>query len=113
MTELRDHTKDKVITTYVSLNKAQEALKMVTTTLDGKHHVQRIGGPIVVYDLRLFLTATGRDDIYTSENEATLLKVTVDNVITYGRILERGEPIYISPKYYEMTVRISEEAAPT
>ncbi len=95
------------ITQYVSLMEKQEVIRAIHNTLDGNQYIQRIGTPIISYELALYVNEQGKRLLMQAEDKASLLEVQVKSGTYFGRITELKFFKKLPAGYYEVSATLS------
>ncbi|MDD4688506.1 MAG: hypothetical protein PHE51_02015 [Eubacteriales bacterium] len=109
MIELKNMDTDAVITSFVSLKEKQEVILTLHQTLDGRQLGSRFGSPIITYELTVFVKDDGRLLLLSSQDELSLLRVTIHDKIYLGRIIKLGEFDRITREYFKVELTLAKE----
>jgi len=107
MAKLINRDTNEEITSYVSLMERQEVIRAIHNTLDGNQYIQRIGTPIISYELTLYVDESGKRLLMQAEDLASLLEVQVKNGTYFGRIMELKDFKKLPAEYYEVSATLS------
>ena len=110
MTELKNMDNGIVITSFVSLKEKQEVIRSIHKTLDGRQLISRFGEPAISYDITVYVKEDGRQALFSSEDELSLLRVTLGGKVYFGRITKLSEFDRISREYFKAEVTLAKEA---
>ena len=110
MTELKDMDNGIVITPFVSLKEKQEVIRTLHRTIDGRQLISRFGEPAVSYDITVYVKEDGRQALFSSEDQLSLLRVTLGGKMYFGRIIKLSEFDRISREYFKAEVTLAKEA---
>ena len=97
------------ITRFVSLSVTQEVIRTTQELLSGEVYVQRIGVPMVSYEVKAYVNRMGKDQLFTAEDTAALLEVTVLHGTYYGRITKLKIDDRMAGDWFEATVTLCKE----
>lgn len=109
MTELKNMDNGIVITPFVSLKEKQEVIRALHRTIDGRQLISRFGEPAVSYDITVYVKEDGRQALFSSEDQLSLLRVTLRDKVYFGRIIKLSEFDRISREYFKAEVTIAKE----
>jgi hypothetical protein len=109
MTELKNMDNDTVITPFVSLKEKQEVIRTLHQTLDGRRLVSRFGEPAISYELTVFVKKDGKQALFTAEDQLSLLKVTLNDKVYFGRVTKLSDFNLISREYYKAEITLAKE----
>ena len=109
MTELNNVDNGIVITPFVSLKEKQEVIRTLHKTLDGRQLVSRFGEPAVSYDITVYVKESGKQALFTAEDQLSLLKVTLGSRVYFGRIIKLSDFERISFEYFKAEVTLAKE----
>ena len=109
MTELKNMDNGIVITSFVSLKEKQEVIRSIHKTLDGRQLISRFGEPAVSYDITVYVKEDGRQALFSSEDQLSLLRVTLRDKVYFGRIIKLSDFDRISREYFKAEVTIAKE----
>lgn len=101
------------ISRFVSLSVMQEVIRSTQELLSGKVYIQRIGSPIVSYEVKAYVNRTGKLQLLDAEDSAALLEVTVLHGTYYGRITELKIDDRMPGDWFEAEVTLVKEAEDT
>ena len=107
MTELKDMDNGIVITSFVSLKEKQEIIRSIHKTLDGRQLISRFGEPAISYDITVYVKEDGRQALFSSEDELSLLRVTLGGKVYLGRITKLSDFDRISREYFKAEVTLA------
>jgi hypothetical protein len=110
MTELKNMDNGIVVTPFVSLKEKQEVIRTLHKTLDGRQLISRFGEPAVSYDITVYVKEDGRQALFSSEDQLSLLRVTLGGKVYFGRIIKLSDFDRISREYFKAEVTLAKEA---
>ena len=91
MAYLKNTGTNKLITKYVSFQKAQELTLTVQTALDGTEYLTRFGEPVYSYELEAYVDNAGKELLMAAFDGMDLLEVSVRAGTYTGRIKSLGD----------------------
>lgn len=97
------------ITRFVSLSVAQEVIRSTQELLSGEVYIQRIGEPLVSYEVKAYVNTTGKHLLLTAEDTAALLETTVLHGTYYGRITKLKFDDRMAGDYFEAEITLAKE----
>ena len=109
MASLKNVDTKEEITKFVSINEKQEVIRIIHKTLDGVQNIQRIGEPLIGYELNLYVNEQGKQMLMQTEDTGALLEVTVRSGIYSGRITELKDFEKMIGGYYKVVVTLCME----
>lgn len=109
MALLKNMDSGEYITRFVSLSVTQEVIRSVQELLSGEAYIQRIGAPMVSYEVKAYVNTTGKHLLLTAEDTAALLEVTVLHGTYYGRITKLKIDDRMAGDWFEVDVTLCKE----
>ena len=109
MAELLNNDTSELITGFINLESKQELTRITQKTLDGRHYIQRIGSPAIIYTVIAYVTPQGKTKLMQAEDTGELLKATVNSGIYFGRIIDLSDFEKLTSGYYKVTISLAKE----
>ena len=109
MALLKDVDSGDHITRFVSLSVAQEVIRSKQELLSGVVYIQRIGSPMVSYEVKAYVNRIGKALLLAAEDTAALLEVTVLHGTYYGRITKLKIDDRMAGDWFESEITLAKE----
>lgn len=113
MALLKNMDSGEHITRFVSLSITQEVIRAVQELLSGEAYIQRIGSPMVAYEVKAYVNRTGKALLLEAEDNAALLEVAVLHGTYYGRIKKLKIDDRMAGDWFEADITLAKEAEAT
>ena len=109
MALLKNMDSGAYITRFVSLSVSQEVIRTTQELLSGEVYIQRIGSPMISYEVKAYVNRTGKALLLDAEDAAALLEVTVLHGTYYGRITKLKIDDRMAGDYFEAEITLAKE----
>ncbi len=109
MALLKNMNTGEHITRFVSLSVAQEVIRSTQELLSGEVYIQRIGAPLVSYEVKAYVNRVGKLQLLDAEDTAALLEVAVRHGTYYGRITKLKIDDRMAGDWFEADLTLCKE----
>ena len=113
MALLKNVDTNERITRFVSLSVSQEVIRSTQELLSGEVYIQRIGSPLVSYEVKAYVNRTGKALLLAAEDTPALLEVTVLHGTYYGRITKLKMDDRMAGDWFEAEITLAKEVEDT